>query len=178
MLITESDIATVPRMDVLHPWYAIRTKSNQERITSLSLANKGYDCYLPSYNERGRLTDRLVVLERPLFPGYLFCRFDVKLRMPILTTPGIMSILGCGSKPLPIAESEITAIQTLLGSGCAAKPCPFIRKGQRIRVMSGCMKGLEGILLEQKSTWRLVISVTILQRSVSVEIDRDLISVA
>ncbi len=176
-MITEAEVTTLPRPNVLHPWYAIRTKSNQERVASLSLANKGYDCYLPSYTERGHRTDRIVILERPLFPGYLFCRFDVRYRMPIITTPGIMSILGFGSEPLAIAETEIKAIQLLLGSGCAAKPCPFLRKGQRIRVNSGCMKGLEGILMEQKSSWRLVISVTILQRSVSVEIDRDIVSI-
>jgi transcriptional antiterminator NusG len=179
MLLTGSDVvSTLPQPGFLHPWYAIRTKSNQERIAAVSLANKGYDSYLPYYAGLDGRVDRTVVIERPLFPGYLFCRFDAKFRMPIITTPGIVCILGFGSGPLPVAESEIEAIRTVLSSGLAAQPRAFLREGQWIRVTGGCMKGVEGILLEEKSHWRLVISVTILQRSVSVEIDRHLVSFA
>lgn len=157
-----------------HPWYAIRTKSNQERIATLSLASKDYDSYLPCYVEFSRRADRTVAVQRPLFPGYLFCRLDVKNRLPIMTTPGVMSILGFGNEAIPVPESEIEAIQTVLQSG-AATPCAYLSKGQRIRVSGGCMEGLQGILIEEKSSWRLVVSVAMLQRSVSVEIDRNLV---
>lgn len=97
--------------------------------------------------------------------------------MPILTTPGVVSVLSFGSDPVPIPEDEIEAVQTVLRSGRGAQPCPFPSTGQRIRVNHGCFTGLEGILIERKSTWRLVVSVTLLQRSVSVEIDHHLVSV-
>ncbi len=161
---------------VLLPWYGIRTKSNQEKIASTILANKGYQSFLPSYTYKRKRWDRTVESERPLFPGYIFCRFDVKQRLPILTTPGIVSVLGFGNEPMPVPESEIEAIQTVLCSGRTVEPIPFLRQGERIQVTRGALAGLEGILVQNKSNWRLVISVTMLQRSVSVEIDRDAVA--
>jgi transcription antitermination factor NusG len=117
-------------------------------------------------------------LERPLFPGYVFCRFDPIHRLPILTTPGVVSIVGVGKEPAPISDSEVEAIQVVLRSGCAAGPCPFLREGQRVRVNRGSLEGLEGILIQKKSEWRVVVSVTMFQRSVSVAIDREWISKA
>jgi transcription antitermination factor NusG len=91
-------------------------------------------------------------------------------------TPGVISIVGFGKGPTPIPESEIEALQQVLRSGLAAEPCPFLREGQRIRVNRGSLEGLEGLLLKKKSEWRMVVSVSILQRSVSVEIDREWVS--
>ena len=158
------------------PWYGIRTKSNHEKLAAVGLESKGYERYLPLYKRRRRWSDRVVETDQPLFPGYLFCRFDVNQRLPIVTTPGVVSVVGCGKEPAPIAESEINAIQAVLRSGLAAQPCPFLREGQRIRVNSGSLEGLKGILLKRKSEWRMVVSVTMLQRSVSVEIDRECIA--
>ncbi|MBV8552121.1 MAG: UpxY family transcription antiterminator [Acidobacteriaceae bacterium] len=160
----------------LQPWYAIRTRSNQENVAALVLEGKGYEYYLPKYRARRRWSDRVVIAELPLFPGYVFCRFDVKQRLPILTTPGVVSIVGFGNEPVAIAESEIADIQAVLTSGLAAEPCPFLREGQRVRVKYGSLAGLEGILLKKKTDWRIIISVTMLQRSIAVEIDSDSIT--
>ena len=159
-----------------HPWYAIRTRSNHEKVTATVLEGKGYQLYLPLYRVRRRWTDRVVVTELPVFPGYVFCRFDAKQRLPILTTPGVVSVVGFGTEPAPIPDSEIEAVQAVLGSGLQAEPCPFLREGQRIRVTRGALEGLEGILLKKKSEWRMVVSVTMLQRSIAVEIDREWIT--
>jgi transcription antitermination factor NusG len=161
-----------------YPWYAIRTRSNQEKVTAIALAGKGYDPYLPTYRVRRRLSDRVVVTELPLFPGYVFCRFDFFKRLPILTTPGVVSLVGFGSEPAIISDGEIEAVQTVLESGLNAGPHAFLREGQRIRVKRGALAGLEGILLKQKSDWRLVISVAMLQRSIAVEIDCDWVTPA
>jgi len=160
----------------LLPWFAIRTKSNQEKLVSTTLSNKDFEIYFPKYRVRRRWSDRTVETELPLFPGYLFCRFDILKRMPILTTPGVAGILGFGNEPAPIPESEIEAVRAILRSGLAAEPCPFLREGQRIRINSGPLEGQEGILLKKKNEWRLTVSIAMLQRSVSVEIDRECIT--
>jgi transcription antitermination factor NusG len=155
------------------PWYAVRTRSNQERIVSTVLEGKGYEQYMPIYHAPRRWTDRIVNTALPLFPGYVFCRFDRKQRLPIKTTPGVVSIVGFGNDPAPVPDAEIEAVQAVLTSGRFAEPHPFLREGQRIRVTNGSLKDLEGILVKKKSAWRLVVSVAMLQRSVSVEIDFD-----
>jgi transcription antitermination factor NusG len=155
------------------PWFGVHTRSNHEKVTATVLSHKGYDHYLPSFKSRRRWSDRIVETDRPLFPGYVFCRFDPKVRLPILTTPGVVSVVGFGNEPAPIDDSEIEAIQAVLGSGLHTEPCPFLREGQRIRVKRGSLDGLEGLLVRKKSEWRMVVSVTMLQRSIAVEIDRD-----
>ncbi|HEX4227157.1 MAG TPA: UpxY family transcription antiterminator [Bryobacteraceae bacterium] len=153
------------------PWFAIRTRSNFEKTTSAVLGSKGYEQYLPLYSVKRRWSDRVVETHLPLFPGYVFCRFDPKARVPILSAPGVVAIIGFGTEPAPIPDQEIEAIQTVLNSGLAAEPCPFLREGQRVRIKHGSMAGVEGILTKKKNDLRMVVSVTMLQRSVSVEID-------
>jgi transcription antitermination factor NusG len=158
------------------PWFGVHTRSNHEKVTASVLSFKGYDNYLPTYKSRKRWSDRVVETDRPLFPGYVFCRFDPKARLPILTTPGVVSVVGFGNEPAPIDDREIEAVQAVLESGLHAEPCPFLRAGQRIRVTQGSLNGLEGILTRKKSEWRMVVSVAMLQRSISVEIDREWIT--
>ncbi len=160
------------------PWYGIRTRSNQEKLTATVLENKGFENFLPTYRVKRKWSDRLVETDVPLFPGYVFCRFEVKQRLPILTTPGVVSVLGFGSEPAAIADSEIEAIQAILESGFSAEPCDYLYEGQRVRVTSGALEGVEGVLLKKKNQWRMIVSVTILNRSISVEIDRDWIATA
>jgi transcription antitermination factor NusG len=160
-----------PLLTLALPWFAIRTRSNFEKTTSAVLASKGYEQYLPLYRLKRRWSDRVVETHVPLFPGYVFCRFDQKVRVPILSAPGVVAIIGFGTEPAPIPDEEIEAIQTVLNSGLAAEPCPFLREGQRVRIKCGSMAGLEGILTKKKNDLRMVISVTMLQRSVAVEID-------
>jgi transcription antitermination factor NusG len=153
-------------------WYALRIRPNHERLSAAALGAKGYEQYLPVFRSRRRWSDRVIDIEQPLFPGYIFCRFDAKKRLPILTSPGVVSVVGFGNEPVPIPESEIQAVQAILRSGLGAEPCPFLREGQRIRIRRGAFEGMEGILLKKKSEWRIVVSISLLQRSVSVEIDR------
>jgi transcription antitermination factor NusG len=154
-----------------HPWYGIRTRSNGERIAATALNDRGYEPFLPVYRTRRRWSDRTVTTELPLFPGYIFCRFDHRMRLPILTAPGVVSILGFGDHPTALTDEEINAVRAIVNSGIAAEPVPFLREGQRIRVTHGPLKSLEGTLIQKKSGCRLVISFELLQRSVSVEID-------
>lgn len=156
-----------------HAWYGVRTKIKFEKATAASLTYKGYESYLPCYRHRRRWSDRVVEVEAPLFAGYVFCRFDVTKRLPILTTPGVVSVIGVGKQPLAIPDSEIDAIETIVKSGAQAEPWPYLNEGQRIRIEKGSLSGLEGVIIKKKKDeWRLVVSVNLLQRSVAVELDR------
>jgi transcription antitermination factor NusG len=155
------------------PWYGIRTLSNHERVTATALQGKGYESYLPLYSRHRRRADVVAKSEHPLFAGYVFCRFDVKKRLPILMTTGVISVVGFGREPAPIPDEEIEAIKAVLRSGFAAEPCPYLKEGRPVRVTNGSLEGVEGILVKKKSQFRMVVSVTMLQRSISIEIDCD-----
>jgi transcription termination/antitermination protein NusG len=154
-------------------WYAIRVRSKFERAVSVALSGKGYDAYLPLYHSRRKWSDRAKDLELPLFQGYLFCRLDIQVRLPILTTPGVISIVGIGKVPVAIPDPEIDAIQTLIHSGLHLQPWPQLAVGSRVVIEEGPLRGLEGIALDVKKKYTLFVSVPLLQRSVSVEINRE-----
>lgn len=157
-------------------WFGVRTRSNQEKTAATMLEAKGFEPYLPSYSVRRRWSDRVVETTLPLFPGYVFCRFDVSQRVPVVSTPGVVSVVAFGNVPAPIDDSEIEAIQSLIQSGVTVQPHPYLREGQRVRVTNGPLEGVQGILIQKRSEWRMIVSITLLQRSISVEIDRDNLS--
>jgi len=154
-------------------WYAVQLRPRFEKLVALHLKDKGYEHYLPMYRSRHRWSDRIKEIELPLFPGYIFCKFDVSHRLPVLVVPGVISIVGSGKHPLAIPEQEISAVQKIVNSGMAYGPWRSLCTGQRVLVRYGPLRGLEGVVLEVKNTYHLVISVTSLSRSVSVVIDRD-----
>jgi transcription antitermination factor NusG len=156
------------------PWYAIRVRSKFESAVSASLQGKGYDTFLPVYRLQRRWSDRVKELDLPLFPGYLFCRFNPHERLlPILTTPGVLDIVGYGKTPVPVDDQEIGAVKSILRSGLGAEPWPFLRVGSEVYIEAGPLAGVEGIITNTDKVYRLIVSVNLLQRSVAVEIDRD-----
>jgi len=157
---------------VQHPWFALRVKSRTEKVVSTIARNKGFEEFLPLYQSRRRWSDRFKSVEMPLFPGYVFCRLNPEFRLPLLTIPGVMSFVGIGRVPAPIDDAEIAAIQAAVGAGLVAEPYPFLEVGQRVRLAEGPLAGLEGMLVEVRKQQRLVVSVSMLKRSVAVEIDR------
>ena len=134
------------------------------------LEYKGYDHLLPLYK---RWCNRTKCFELPLFPSYVFCRLDPYNRLPVLSVPGVFSIVGFGPTLVPVDSREIAAIQAIAGSGLETLPWPYLEAGQTVRIDRGSLRGLEGILIRTKTSHRLVVSVTLLQRSVAVEIERD-----
>jgi transcription antitermination factor NusG len=154
-------------------WYAIRLRSKCEQLATGALQSKGFSTILPLYRVRRRWSDRVKEMDLPLFPGYTFCQFDPLHKLPILTTPGVISIVGFCDGPIPVEDSEIAAVQTMMKSGLALGPWPFLKEGQLVTVAHGALQGLEGLILDTKGKHRLIVSVSLLQRSVSVEIDRD-----
>src|SRR5271169_6241657 len=160
----------------LFPWFALQVRTRNEAGVAEQLSGQGYDRFLPLYKVRKRWSDRIKEVDAPLFPGYLFCRFNPHDRLPILKTPGVIQIVGFQSGPAAVDESEIRSIQSLVAAGVPHQPWPFLASGDRVRIESGPLLGLEGILIDVKRSHRLVLSVTLLQRSVAVEIDSALVA--
>jgi len=156
-----------------HPWYALQTKPKHEKSVSALLDGKGYAQFLPLYQSWHRSAGRMRGVLLPLFPGYVFCRFDRFRRLPILTTPGVFSIVGTSNGPEPIPNDEIAGIQAACSSGLQLSPWPYLERGDRVTVESGPLQGVEGIFVAEKNSTRLVVSIEILKRSLAVEVDRD-----
>ena len=152
-------------------WFAIQVRTTHENRVTTLLDYQGHEYFLPVYQARRRWSDRIKQVEIPLFPGYVFCRFTLSARKSILKTPSVIRILGVGSVPTPIDDREIEALQTVVIAGAGVMPHPFLQVGQRVRIVNGPLYGLEGIIEDARRAPRLILSVTLLQRSVAVEID-------
>jgi transcription antitermination factor NusG len=155
------------------PWFGLRLRSNFEQTTSRQLEYRGYEVFLPTYRTRTRRSDRVKEIRVPLFAGYVFCRIDINHRLPVLTTPGVIGIVGLGKIPEPIADREIAAVRAIAESPLFSQPWPFLQTGDRILVEHGPLAGTEGILSYVKGEYRLIATISLLQRSVAVELDRD-----
>jgi len=167
-----TDLMTNPGADNLR-WFALQVRTRWEHSTAVLLSGKGYQTLLPTYQTKKRWNGRVKQMSAPLFPGYVFCQFDALKRLPILITPGVISVVGRGRVPFPVNDGEIAAIQTIVASGFQAEPWPYLEVGQKIRIEGDSLNGLEGILIQFKGNNRIIVSVSLLRRSVALEIDRD-----
>lgn len=157
-------------------WFGIHVRSQCEVQAYDELRYRGFEAFLPQYQVKRRWSDRVKVLDLPLFPGYLFCRFGLPDRVRILGTRGVAQIVGAGFKPIPISELEIQHVQTLVASKTPLVPWPYLKAGHRVRIDSGPLAGVEGIVIRaDDGRDRVVVSVELLQRAVATEIDRDCI---
>ncbi len=154
-------------------WYALHVRSRHEKAVQSQLEAKQQEAFLPLCTVRNKWADRWKTVSLPLFPGYVFCRFDPAARHAVLATSGVIDVVRSGSEPAVIENSEIEAIQLVVKSGVAAEPYPQLVQGQRVMVTDGPLKGVMGTLTSVRNTIRLVMSVELLRRSVLLEIDRD-----
>src|SRR5207244_5508677 len=105
-------------------WYALQLRTRFEKVVAMHLRGKGYEEFLPTYTSRRHWSDRVREIELPLFPGYIFCKFDVTDRLPLLVIPGVMSVVSFGGTPMPVPEREIAAIEHVVNSGMKYAPWP------------------------------------------------------
>jgi len=152
-------------------WFAAQVRAGHEHLCAKHLAVRGYEVFLPSYGESRRWSDRVKVIQRALFVGYVFCRVSDAVVGKLITTPGVMRIVGDGSRPLPIESAEIEALQRAVAVGLALRPCEFLRSGHHVHIIQGPLRGSEGIVVRLQNRHRLILSVAMLRRSVSVEMD-------
>lgn len=156
-------------------WFALRVRPKHEKTVATNLSRLGFDEYVPLQKVRRLWSDRVKVLEAPLFPGYIFCRFAYADRMRVLSSPGVESIVGFGKTEVPVEDSEIDAVRTLVATGKPLAHLPFLRIGQRVLIERGPLAGIRGVVLREERAWRVVVSVEALDRSVAVEVDREVL---
>jgi transcriptional antiterminator NusG len=152
-------------------WFALRVKSRYEKVVALAAHNKGFEVFLPLYQIRHESPDRYKSVQLPLFPGYVFSRFEAVHRFPLLTIPGVLHVVAAGKIPWPIDDAEILTIQNLTQSNLQVEPWPFLEFGQRVRLTSGPVSGIEGFLIRLQSQHRVVLSLPILRQAIAVEIE-------
>lgn len=152
-------------------WFAVQVWSGREHLSARHLTQRGYEVFLPRYRERRRWSDRVRVVERSLFAGYVFCRLAPEVLGKIVTAPGVIRIVGDAARPLPIPAHEIDAIQRIVATQLPAEPSPLPQVGQHVRIELGPLRGIEGVVMVVKNQQRLVVSVSLLQRAVSIEVD-------
>jgi transcription termination/antitermination protein NusG len=152
-------------------WYALYTRHQHEKAVAQSLEGKGFHVFLPLYHAVHRWRDRTKQLSLPLFPCYVFLRTGGGEWLPVLTTPGVHMVVSCSGLPTPIPEAEIDTIRRVVENSTSVEPHPFLRTGDWVRVRSGPLADVEGILVRRKSKFRLVLTVEMLGKSASVEVD-------
>jgi transcription antitermination factor NusG len=153
-------------------WYALYVRVRHERKVEMQLTGRGYEAFLPSYLSNRRWSDRYKDVDLPLFPGYVFCRMSVADRVGVLAAHGVVRIVGFGADYIPVDEAEIVALQRAMEEQVQCEPVPFVSAGERVRIVAGPLTGVEGILMEYRHGRRLILTISLLQRSVSVEVER------
>ncbi len=159
------------RPDQGAPWCAVYTRHQHEKSIGEMLKAKGFEVFLPLYESTRRWKDRRKILSLPLFPCYVFVRGAHEHRLQVLTTPGVHMIISRGERIATVPEAEIEAIRRTVEGQLFFEPHPFLRCGERVRVVRGSLEGVEGVLTRKKNLFRLVLSVEMLAQSVAVEID-------
>jgi transcription antitermination factor NusG len=155
------------------PWFALQTKPKNEKQVERLLTHKGYECCLPVYRQKRRWSDRVIEIELPLFPMYIFCRFNSSAIGKAISTPGVTRIVGYGGQPAEVEEKEIEALQLLGRSSLLREPWTYIPNGTLVQVETGPLTGAQGIFCFDEDRRRLVISITLLQRSVAVQLSEN-----
>jgi transcription antitermination factor NusG len=156
-------------------WYAAWVMPRHEKTVSRLLKQLGYREFLPLYEARRRWSDRVKKVRLPLFSGYVFCQLDAGNPAKIVSLPGILSIVKNGNRWAAIDAAELAAIQRVVNGNVAVEPCPFVTKGDCVRIESGPLAGLSGILQEVHGRRQLVLSISEIARSVAVAInDQDM----
>jgi transcription antitermination factor NusG len=153
------------------PWWAVYTRHQHEKSVAEMLSSKGFDVFLPLYDSVRRWKDRKKTLSLPLFPCYVFVKGETVRKLQVVSTPGVHMILYHGEQVAMIPDTEVQAIRAAVEGHFRVEPHPFLKCGDRVRVIRGSLDGVSGILTRKKNSLRLVLSVEMLAQSVSVEVN-------
>ena len=153
-------------------WFAVYTLPRHEKRVEQYLSVREIEHYLPLYHPRRRWSDgTTVTLDLPLFPGYIFVRIDRSERVRVLEVPGVLNVVGGpGRQPASLPEGEIEGLRSGLHLR-RAEPHPLLTVGQRARIRTGALAGMEGVVVRQKGSLRVVLTVNLILQSVAVEVD-------
>jgi transcription antitermination factor NusG len=160
-------------MYTAHPWFALQTRPKNERKVECLLNQKGYDCFMPIYRSKRKWSDRVVEIDFPLFPGYVFCRFNASALGKAISTEGVVRVVGFGGTPAEVDSEEMEALGVLARTSLLREPWKYLPSGTLVLVETGPLAGIQGIIKADENNKLLVISVTLLQRSVAIQLDED-----
>jgi transcription antitermination factor NusG len=152
-------------------WFAAYTCANHEKRVAALLHVRAVEHFLPLYSSLRRWKDRRVRLELPLFPGYIFVRLARSERLQVLEAPGIVRLVGFNGQPYALPDREVESLSNGIKLGLCIQPHPYLSAGARVRIKRGPLGGAEGILIRRKNTYRVVLSLDLITRSASVEVD-------
>jgi transcription antitermination factor NusG len=170
-MLANEEISSVAGSPSTLLWHALYTRHQHERVVAQALSGKGFEIFLPQYRTVHRWKDREKNILLPLFPNYVFIRGGLDRMLSIVTTPGIYSLVSWGARPADIPSEEIEAVRRLVESPLRVEPHPFLKCGDLVRIKSGPLEGIEGILVRKTRGVRLVLSVEMLSKSAAVEVD-------
>jgi transcription antitermination factor NusG len=154
------------------PWHVLHVLSNHEKKVAQHLEVRTIEYYLPLYKEKVKWTDRTVIAERPLFSGYVFARFSPEYRIPVISTPGVLRLLGDQMWDL-VEDEELEKIRTGLAKGLSLRPHPTINVGTRVRIRNGVFEGVEGVVTELRQQCKVIITLAAVRQCFSLEAEID-----
>jgi len=146
--------------------------SNHEKRVAQHLVVRSVEHYLPLYTERAKWTDRTVVTERPLFSGYVFARFSPQSRISVISTPGVLRLLGDETRDM-VSGEELAKIREGLTSGLLLRPHTSVAVGTRVRVRDGVFAGAEGVVTELRQQCRVILTLAATHQCFSLEVAID-----
>ena len=159
-------------MEFVEPrWYVAHTSANHEKRVAQQLLQRSVENFLPLYDTVRRWKDRRMKLQVPLFPGYVFVQLPLRDRLKVLQVPGVARLISFNGHPAALPDKEIEALRAGLSAQLRAAPHPYLTVGRRVRVKRGPLEGVEGILIRKKNAYRVVLSLHLIMRSASVEVD-------
>src|SRR5688572_14469709 len=158
-------------------WFALQTRSRHEKVVRSQLEMQKVETFLPTMKRVSQWTDRKKEIEVPLFAGYCSGKFSLADRVPVLQSQGVVRVVGSAGKPEPVPDEEINALKRLISNSCNYICHPFLKEGMLVEVINGPMQGVKGRLIRGTKNSRLVVSISLIQRSVSIEIDADDVTV-
>jgi transcription antitermination factor NusG len=152
-------------------WLCVQVKSGGELRSALGLRERGYESFVPVFEQKRRWSDRVKIVQVPLFTGYAFLRFNAGNSHPAVAAPGVLRFVGTGRMPTPIEDSEIESLQLTTQAGLLCGPCAFLEVGQEVEIRMGPLTSLKGKIVRFKNKQRLILSVNLIKKSMFVEID-------
>jgi transcription antitermination factor NusG len=158
-------------------WFAVAVKPRHEKAVAGALEQKGYPAWLPLFERVHSYQSRRRKFQIPLFPGYVFCCMQPLARLPVLTTPGVLRIVGAGRTPMPIDEAELQSVRRAVERRAVLRPAFPMESGHKVRIAEGPFAGISGVVVRMRNPFRLLLSITLLQRAVALEIESDQVAI-
>ena len=150
------------------PWQVLHVLSNHERRVAQHLVVRSVEHYIPFYREKVKWSDRTKIAERPLFSGYVFARFTPQSRIAVISTPGVLHLLGDEERNL-VSSEELTKIREGLEAGIPLRPHGGLAVGMRVRVRGGVFAGAEGVITELRKQCKVILALAAIRQCFSLE---------